>query len=172
MDKVKEMMKNPLVYFLGIPVLIAIWPLMLWAVYIPEVKEEWRDLATDYTKSVAVMKDILELDPERVDLAQAQKNSKEFDYAVVISNVTRACGIAPSQYDISSGLTMSSRSSNKQKFQDASVSINDVSISRIAQFYSAMQLRWSNLQCVSLKLSRKKGMNDSWDADFDFKYYY
>ncbi len=166
---IKEELKNPIIYFIAVPLLIGLWPLMMWSVYIPDVENEWKDLNQDYLEGHDIMREILVLDPERVDLAKAKKNANKFDYAKVVADIAGSCGITASQYSLRAGLV---NTSGRQKFRDATVNLKGIPIEKIAKFFSNMQLRWTNLQCVSLKLNKKKGLPNSWDADFDFKYYY
>ena len=59
-----------------------------------------------------------------------------------------------------------------QKSQSARVSLKDVNVTQVANFLSTIQLHWPDLQCNTLKLTKRKDSPDSWDADFDFKYYF
>jgi hypothetical protein len=59
-----------------------------------------------------------------------------------------------------------------QKSQSAKVGLKQVDITKFAKFLSTVQLRWANLQCSQVKLTKKKGLPDTWDVDLDFKYYY
>jgi hypothetical protein len=52
------------------------------------------------------------------------------------------------------------------------VVLKEVDITKFAKFLSTIQLRWANLQCVKVKLTKKKGLRDTWDVDLDFKYFY
>ncbi len=61
---------------------------------------------------------------------------------------------------------------SKQKSQNAKVSLKQVDIGKSARFLSMIQLRWAKLQCVQVKLDKKKGLPDMWDIDLDFKYYF
>ena len=59
-----------------------------------------------------------------------------------------------------------------EKSQTANVALKDVDLEKFAKFLSTIQLRWENLQCKRIKLTRKKGLPDTWDVDLVFKYYY
>ena len=164
----KDIYKNPITYYIAVPSIIAIWPLLLWAVSLPGVQKNWQIDKDQYTKARKIMEDILKLDPVRFDLA-ASKNAAQFDYAAAIDQITRACDISPLNYETSSKAI---RSSGGQKSQSALVILKQVDITRFAKFLSAMQLHWANLQCEKVTLTRQKGTPDSWKADLDFKYYY
>ncbi len=59
-----------------------------------------------------------------------------------------------------------------QKSQSANVSLSQIDIVKFAEFLSTIQLRWANLQCNRVKLTKKQGLPDVWDVDIEFKYYY
>jgi hypothetical protein len=79
------------------------------------------------------------------------------------------CGIPSTDYKLNSGIIITSAG---QKSQNAKVGLMQVDITKFAKFLSTVQLRWANLQCGQVKLTKKKGLPDSWDVDLDFKYYY
>jgi len=164
----KDIYKNPITYYIAVPAVVALWPLLLWAVYLPNVKTNLQAEQAQCTKAEKIMGDILKLDPVRFDLA-ASKNAAQFDYAIAIDQTARACNISPLNYETSSKAV---RSSGGQKSQSALVTLKQVDITQFAKFLSAMQLHWANLQCEKVTLTRQKGTPDSWKADLDFKYYY
>ena len=166
----KDIYKNPIFYYVLIPVVAALWPLLLWTVYSPRAADNWKDEKTQYDKAQKIIKEILTLDPDRLNFA-GSKNAAEFDYADAIDNVAGLCKISSGNYKISSGMIIKSKSRG-QKNQNAKVILKDVGITQFAKFLSTLQLRWADLQCTKVKLTRKKGLPDSWKVDLDFKYYY
>jgi hypothetical protein len=36
----REVYKNPMLYYLLIPVLVGIWPLLVWGVYLPRAEQD------------------------------------------------------------------------------------------------------------------------------------
>ena len=64
--------------------------------------------------------------------------------------------------------------SGGQENQSATVNLREVGITEFAEFLSMIQLRWVNLQCERVKLTKKQNLpgNDLWDVDINFKYYY
>ncbi len=164
----KEIYKNPMLYYIGVPAIIALWPLLLWAVYLPGAQKNWLADKDQYIKGRKIMEDILRVDPARLDLA-ASKTAAQFDYANAIDQIARTCNISANNYETSSKPI---RSSGGQKSQSALVILKQVDITQFANFLSAIQLHWANLQCEKVTLTRQKGLPDSWKADLDFKYYY
>jgi hypothetical protein len=115
------------------------------------------------------MKEILTLDPDRLKFADSNNTAAEFDYASAIEKTAGLCKIPPTNYKLSSGIIITS---DGQKSQSAKVGLKQVDITKFAKFLSTLQLRWANLQCAQVKLTKKKGLPDTWDIDLDFKYYY
>ncbi|MBN1393365.1 MAG: hypothetical protein JW947_11270 [Sedimentisphaerales bacterium] len=165
----KDILKNPVLYYILAPVLVALWPLLAWGVYLPAAKRAWQAESKQYEKAQDVINEILAIDPDRLTFADTKNTATEFDYASAIDNTAAACGIPTTDYKINSGIIITS---SGQKSQSAKVSLKGVDITKFSKFLSTLQLRWANLQCSQVKLTKKKGLPDSWDIDLDFKYYY
>ncbi len=166
----KEIYKNPILYYLSIPALVAIWPLLICTVYLPHTGHNWNEQKNQYIKAQKIITEILALDPERLEFSGSDEAEAKFDYAVAVEKVASLCRIPTANYKLSSGIIITTK---KQKSQRANVRLKDVEITKLARFLSTIQLRWANLQCIQLKkLQKKKGLADSWDADLDFKYYF
>jgi hypothetical protein len=165
----KDIYKNPILYYILIPVLVGLWPLLIWTVYLPNVKRSWNTDREQYNKAQKLMLEILTLDPDRLKFTDSNNSEAEFDYAIAIDRVATLCKIPPANYKLSSGIMITS---GGQKSQSAKVDLRDIDIAKFARFLSTIQLRYSNLQCSRVKLTKKKALADLWDADIDFKYYY
>jgi len=165
----KQVYKNPTFYYVVIPVIIGLWVLLSWTVSLPQAKSNWQEERSDYRAAQSVITEILQLDRERLNFADANKPAAEFDYARTAEKIASMFNIPASQYKLSSGRIITS---GGQKSQSAKVTVKDVDVATFARFLSAIQLRWANLQCTKLKLTRQKGHPDKWDADLDLKYYF
>jgi hypothetical protein len=165
----KEIYKNPTLYYILAPVVAALWPLLIWGVYLPAVGHNWQVETSQYNEGQNIMTEILALDPDRLKFADSNNVSAEFDYAGAIDKTAALCGIPPSDYKLSSGVIITSAG---QKSQSAKVALKGVDIAKFAKFLSTAQLRWASLQCSQVKLTKRKGLPDTWDVDLDFKYYY
>ena len=165
----KDIYKNPMFYYILVPVILAVWPLLVWAVYIPRVQEKWQVDKTQYEKAQKIIAEILLLDPDRLKFTGPKNKPAEFDYAVVVEKIASLCKIPPTSYELNSGRITTS---SGQKSQSANVGLNEIDITRFAKFLSMIQLRWTNLQCTKVSLKQKKGLPDVWDFDLSFKYYY
>jgi hypothetical protein len=161
--------RNPVLYYLVVPILIGLWPLLVWSVYLPEAQRRWNQEKDEFKKAQAIMLDILELDPDRLEYADSSNTDHEFDYAIVVDRIASQCGIPPTDYKFSSGPIIKSAG---QESQSAKVNLKGIDITTFSRFLSTIKLRWGNLQCTRIKITKKKGLPDAWDADIDFKYYY
>ena len=149
----KDIYKNPNLYYILVPVIVALWPLLIRSVYLPEVEDNWLREKTRYEKAQNVIAEILALDPDRLAFADSKNNAAEFDYASAVEKVAGLCGIPPTDHKLSSGIIITSAG---RKSQSARVVLKQVDLARFARFLSTIQLRWSNLQCAQLKLTKKK----------------
>jgi len=165
----KDIYKNPILYYIVTPVIVVLWPLFVWAIYLPAAEKDVIDQQAQYRKAEAAMMEILTLDPDRRELVDSNNVGAEFTYAGAVDNVARACGIIPSKYKLSSGTP---QTSSGQKSQSASVNLKQIDIKKFAEFLDKIQFRWANLQCSRVKLTKKPGMPDMWDVDLEFKYYF
>jgi len=165
----KDIYKNPIVYYIAVPVILAIWPLLVSAVYLPGAEESLKKEIDQYEIAEEVMLEILKIDPSRLELDDSNAPSEEFDYARAIQRAASLCGISPASYKLNSGIIIKT---SEKKSQNANVSLKDISIEKFANFLFTIQLHWAKLHCVRLKLTQKKGIPDTWDADLEFKYYY
>ena len=165
----KDIYKNPTLYYILVPVVVVLWPLLVWAVYLPDAEENWQDEKAQYNKAQKIIEEILNIDPDRLAFVDSKTNAAEFDYANVVDRVATSCKISSTNYELSSKPT---RTSKGQKTQSCHVELKQVDITRFARFLSTIQLRWANLQCENVTLTKGKGRPDMWKVDLDFKYYY
>lgn len=165
----KDIYKNPILYYILAPISVALWPLFIWGIYLPDAEDNWQAKKTQYSKAQKIMAEIITLDPDRLEFADAKNIAAEFDYATAVERIASLCRIPSSNYNISSKPV---RTSGGQKSQSAMVVLKQVDITRFARFVSTIQLRWANLQCEKVTLAKKKGLPDTWKVNLDFKYYY
>lgn len=165
----KDFYKNPLFYYILAPVLMAIWPLFVGFVYLPAIEKASTRDQKYYEDAQPIIDEILTLDPERLRITEGKAAGGQFDYASAIQKVASLNRIPPASYKLASGMLITT---SGQKSQSARVSLKDVNITQISNFLSTIQLHWPDLQCNTLKLTKRKDSQDSWDADFDFKYYF
>ncbi len=165
----KEIYKNPIFYYVLTPVLVALWPLLVWGFYLPRAEKNWNIEKKQYADSQNTITEILNLDPERVEFANTKNAKAEFDYAGAVEKIASLCQIPTSSYKLSSGMIVTT---GGQKSQSAKVNLKQVDVVKFTRFISMIQLRWAKLQCSQVKLEKKKGLPDTWDIDLEFKYYF
>ena len=57
----KDIYKNPTLYYVLVPVVVVLWPLLVWAVYLPEAEENWQDEKAQYKKAQKIIEEILNI---------------------------------------------------------------------------------------------------------------
>ena len=167
----KDIYRNPILYYVAVPVLVGLWPLLVWAVYLPTAQDSVAEQIDQYSLAESTMLEILALDPDRAESVEPNEIDAEFTYGGAINRVAGLCNISAGNCDIRTGIIVTTR---EQKSQTANVDLKQVDIVKFTRFLSMIQLRWIDLQCESVKLTRKDNMpsNDTWDVDIKFKYYY
>ncbi len=167
----KDMYKNPILYCVAVPIVIGLWPLLVRAIYLPAAQRGIEEQMDQYKRAEPMMMEILTLDPDRLEFADSNDTATEFTYGGAVDKVAGLCGIPPSKYNLSSAMIITTR---EQKSQTANVDLKQIDIVTFAKFLSMIQLRWANLQCERVKLSKKQHLpdNDMWDVHIEFKYYY
>jgi hypothetical protein len=169
MKDIKELYKNPMFYYVVVPVLAALWPLLLWGVYAPAVQIGLNEDMNQYNKAMQAFEDLRNLDPERINATKEKGTKVDFDYATAVQQTASFASIPASNYKLNSGVIVTSQG---QKSQSASVVLKDVDVTKAMRFLSKIQLQWASLQCTKVTLKKKKGLPDSWDVDFTFRYFY
>ena len=165
----KDIHKSPFFYYILIPAVAALWPVIIWGIYLPATRAKLNEDKEQFIKAQQIIEELLPLDSKRLDFAEGKGKSADFDYAAAVQQAAGFCSIPPGNYNQSSGIIITS---GGQKSQSANVSLKDIDITKAARFLSTIQLRWSGLQCTKVALRKKKGLPDSWDVDFTFKYFY
>lgn len=169
MKDFKNIHKHPMFYYVLVAAIAAIWPVLMWGVYVPSAKIKFNSDMEQFNKAQEDIDELLKIDPERLSFAQEKGKNADFDYATAVQEAAGFCSIPPGNYKLSSGIIITSKD---QKSQSAQVSLKDVEITKAARFLSTIQLRWSGLQCTKVNVRKKKGLPDTWDAEFAFKYFY
>ena len=166
----KDLYKNPILYYILVPIIVGLWPLLVWAIYLPEAQKAVNEHISQYLQAEPVMMEILTLDPDRLEFADANDTAPEFTWSSV-DQVANRCKIPEKKCELRSGMIIST---GGKKNQSATVNLRQVGITEFAEFLSMIQLRWVNLQCERVKLTKKQNLsgNDLWDVDITFKYYY
>jgi len=163
----KDIYKNPILYYILVPAAVALWPSLVWTIYLPHAQESCDNELTQCKKAEQIVLEIFSLDPDRA--IDANDAPADFTYASAVNRVAGLCKIPPTKYNLSTRMIMKS---DRQKSQSANVTLKEVDIVSFARFLSLIQNRWPNLQCNRVKLTKKEGLPDVWDVDMELKYYY
>jgi len=163
----KDIYKNPVLYYILVPAVVALWPLLVWAIYLAQAKESCDREQAQCKKGEQIVWEVFNLDRDRA--MDANNAPTEFTYASAVNRVASLCKIPPAKFKLSSRMIMKS---DRQQSQSANVVLKEIDIASFARFLSLIQKRWANLQCNRVKLTRKEGLPDVWDVDIEFKYYY
>jgi hypothetical protein len=165
----KDIYKKPIFYYVLVPIVFGLWPILLFTIGLPGSKKSLEKGISDYTEARALIGEVLDLDPQRLDYAKIKKTGEAFDYTAAVDQVTRLCRILPTDYKLSSSPMRKVKGG--QVNQDAAMTIDKIDIEKFTRFLSVMHMRWSNLQCTNISLVKVKGEKDSWKADVRFIYY-
>lgn len=166
----KDIYKNPTLYYILVPIMVALWPLLVWGIYLPDAERGLKREMNQYDDANDIMLEILALDPDRLEFTDTNRAPAEFAYVSAVAKVAGSCGIPSANYKVSSGPVITRQG---KKSQTATVSLKDVDIVKFAKFLSTIQRRWADLQCEKLKkLKKKEAFPDRWDVDLEFKYNY
>jgi len=165
----KDIYRNPTFYYVLVPIIVALWPLLVWAVYLPGAEDNWQIEQKQYLDAQKIIQEILTLAPDRLESGAGKTNADEFDYTTAVDKVARSCEIPSTSYQLAS---KPMKVSKGRKFQTCHIVLRGVGIAKFARFISTLQLDWASLQCERIVLTKKKGLPDTWKVDLDFKYYH
>lgn len=164
----RDLHKNPMFYYILAPVLIGVWPLLVWAVYLPRATEGGTADEKSFADAVTACTEILTFDPERLKI-KGDEQGRRFAYPEAIDSAANVCNIPSGNYVYNANPII--KISGKE-VQACRVSLDGVGIVQIGKFLSRLQSVWVNLTCEKIALKRREGMPDQWDVDLDFKYTY
>jgi hypothetical protein len=165
----REILRNPMLYYVLAPILVGLWPLLVWGVYLPRARQNLLEDLKQYEVAESHRDEIAHLDPGRLEAANATRSAGKFTYYDAVARVADRCRISSRNYNVNAGNII--RSGGKES-QGARVTLTDVDIVQACNFLWTIQSMWVNLECESFKLQKKQGLLDSWDVDLSFKYNY
>jgi len=165
----RDIHRNPMLYYVLIPVCVAAWPLLVWAVYLPKAEQQWDRDQESYAEAINYMLEIHHKDPDRLKAAEGARDVGKFTYPEAVNRAANLCRIPSSGVGQSTGNTVGT---GKNRTRQARVNLTDISIVQGAKFLDTILSEWVHLSCERVKLSKKKGMPDQWDMDLTFKYDY
>lgn len=164
----RDIYRDPIFYYILAPLLIGLWPLLVWAIYLPQAYEGRESDERDLEEAKVAILGILEYDPDRLNIVGDEKGSR-FTYREAIDSAANVCRIPSANYVDSIG---SITSSGGKRIQGASVTLENVAIVQAARFLSTLQSTWVNLTCDNITLRKIEGMPDQWRVEMRFTYAY
>jgi len=165
----KDLHKNPTLYYILVPILVGFWPLLVWAMYLPDAKDTLNKDMDAAQRGQSLALQILVLDPERADTGDPNSAPADFSYAKAVYDFALKCDIPPSKYKLSTGTIIIK---DKQKSQTGHVRIDEIGVAQLAKFLALIQYRWATLQCDDISLTKVKAeaRPDVWTVELDFTY--
>jgi len=163
----KDFHKQPNFYFIVIPAIAAIWAITAAGLSMPTASDKFDRRSDDWTKSLPLIKDILDMDPGRLNLDAQKRGSLNFDYAETIADFTEEHRIPETGYSLRASKTVVKKD---KKTKSADMSITSVSIVQFTKFISGLLYKWPELQMDTLKLTKLKEGPDAWKVDLKLTY--
>ncbi len=157
----KDLYRNPIFYYIAVPLLVAVWPLTVAFKYLPEMDQSLEDQKNYYVESEALIEEILTMDPDRLSYYDVNQGDTAFSYAVVIDKVASGLGIRE--------VTLNEQVRTKDG-QKAKVKLEDINIQQCTKFLATLQMRWDNLKCSNFTLTKKREIKDQWTVTMSLAY--
>ena len=166
----RDFYREPVFYYVLAPLLIGLWPLLVWFLYLPAAQRSYEAEKTGLSEAQGAILDILKLDPDRLAIADPNDSQLgKFSYLEAIDTAANLSNISPASRNYTSGQTHEVQG---KRTQGARLYLEDVRIAQVAKFLTSIQSTWVNLTCDRINLDKQDDMPDQWDVDIDFTYTY
>ncbi|RKY09999.1 MAG: hypothetical protein DRP56_01855 [Planctomycetota bacterium] len=162
--------KNPNVYYIAAPVLAGLWAILAVFVFFPSSTDAWEKEQSDFESVAKQIKQLATLQPKRLAYKVDEKAKPEdFDFTKTINEFARIFSISDSNYN----LTVRGRTKRAgRQTRSATIVIKTIDTEKLAQFLSAMLLRWPELKCEVLSFEKVKNTKNNWKVNISLTYYY
>jgi hypothetical protein len=163
----KQYLKTPMFYMVVVPAAAGLWMLYSWMIAYPASVTRYQDSKTQYDEAQNMIKQILTLEPQRLNFKQDKNGTAAFDYTNVIDQFTKDFNIAPDNYTLNvRGITKREGKSVK----GADLSIKAIDIEKLCKFLSAVLARWPELECDTFRLDKLDAGKNAWKVTLHFTY--
>lgn len=163
-------LKNPNVYYIAIPVIAGLWAILAGFVFYPGSIEAWEKSQADFESAGKQITQLVALQPKRLAYKVDEKaKPEEFDYSKTINEFAQVFSISDSNYNLT--VRGQTKKAGRQA-KSATILIKTIDIEKLAQFLSAMLLRWPELKCEVLGIERVKNAKNNWKVNMSLTYYY
>ena len=163
-------LKNPTVYYIAVPILAGIWAVMAGFVFYPRSLEAWDKGRSDADLVKKQIEQLVSLQPQRLIFAAKDgEKPEEFDYTKTINDFAKVFSISDTNYNVT--VRGKAKRSGRQT-QSATIAIKSIDTEKLAQFLSALLLRWPDLKCEVLSIEKIKNTKNNWKSNLSLTYYY
>lgn len=167
---IKKHLKNPLFYYIAVPVVMGVWALVAGAVLFPKAVSNWKESQEEYKTAQDLMAQIIAIEPQRLAY-KAEKGAQigVFDFTAVINEFATSFSIP------SANFTLNTRGETRRagkRARSAVLSIKSIDIEKMTKFLSTMLIRWPDLQCEIMSIEKLPQGKDNWKVDMTLTYYY
>jgi hypothetical protein len=162
--------KNPNLYYIAVPVLAGLWAILAGLVFYPNSIRAWDISQTDFESIEKQINQLMTLQPKRLEYKADEKAEPEdFDFTKTVNDFARVFSISDSNYNLTvRGLT---KRAGRQT-RSASIVVKSIDTEKIAQFLSALLLRWPELRCEVINFEKIKNTKNDWKVNVSLTYYY
>ena len=162
--------KNPNVYYIAVPVIAGLWAILAGFVFYPSSIDAWDRSQTDFESVEKQIKQLVTLQPKRLAYKVDEKAEPEdFDFTRTISEFARVFSISDTNYNLA--VRGPTKRAGRQT-RSATIVIKTIDTEKLAQFLSAMLLRWPELKCEVLSFEKVKNTKNNWKVNMSLTYYY
>ena len=163
-------LKNPTLYYIAAPILAGIWAVMAGFVFYPGSLEAWDRGQSDADLVKKQIEQLIALQPQLLTYAaKGGEKPEQFDYTKTINDFAKLFSISETNYN----LTVRGKTKRAgRQTQSATITIKSIDIEKLAQFLSALLLRWPDLKCEVLSIEKVKNTKNSWKSNLSLTYYY
>lgn len=158
----KDLYRNPIFYYIAVPLLVAVWPLTVAFKYLPEMDQSLEDQKNYYVESETLIEEILTMDPDRLDYVDVNEGGTAFSYPMVIDKLASSLGMRDAYTLIEQART--------KEGQKANIKLEDISIQQCTKFLATLQMRWDKLKCSQFTLTKKREIKDQWTVTMSLAY--
>ena len=165
----KDYYKNPNLYFIAVPLAATVFVIFVAAISLPAAGRKCKAKLKDYAKAEDLITKIVDLAPERSNNEVKQGSSSEFDYSLAVDEITKLVHISPLNLSLHGSKTTGSGGKRRR---GADVTVEPVDVETLSRFISQILLRWPDLECSRLSITKLPAGKDSWKATMKFVYTY
>jgi hypothetical protein len=168
MKDFRDLLHNPRLYYVIVPLVCALWPAYAGFYGLHSSNANWTRESTSWQDAQKTISEILQYDPDHLKSKQ-NKGVEEFSFPNVVDQVARSVSISSASYKLQTAPI--TKTQGGKESQDASITLRQIDLATFAKFLSNMQLQGANVQCTRIKLTKQKGAADMWNADMTIKYF-